>query len=83
MTELRTGICPQCGKFHSALEDCRDYVLAPDPYATRPPEVDIAFEKLSDAGKLIKIRYHLGLPGGYPIPAPWVQWLMTKILGLR
>jgi hypothetical protein len=29
MTDLRTGICPQCGKAHNELEDCRDYVLAP------------------------------------------------------
>jgi hypothetical protein len=31
MNELRTGICPRCGKFHGDLDDCRDYVLASDP----------------------------------------------------
>jgi hypothetical protein len=31
MGDLRSSICPDCGKAHSALEDCRDYVLAPTP----------------------------------------------------
>lgn len=31
MGDLRTGICPECGKAHGSLDDCRDYVLAPSP----------------------------------------------------
>jgi hypothetical protein len=37
MTELRTGICPRCGKFHGDLDDCRDYVLAVDPVGRIDP----------------------------------------------
>lgn len=33
MGDLRSGICPDCGKAHGTLDDCRDYVLAPDPAA--------------------------------------------------
>jgi hypothetical protein len=33
-----------------------------------------AFEKLSDESKLQKIRQHIG--DGWPVPAPWVQWLL-------
>jgi hypothetical protein len=37
-----------------------------------------AFENLSREGKINKIREHLQQPGGYPVPAPWVKWLLSE-----
>lgn len=31
MGDLRNATCPKCGKIHSSLESCDDYVLAPTP----------------------------------------------------
>lgn len=39
-----------------------------------------AFENLSREGKTNKIREHLALSEktGYPVPAPWVKWLLEE-----
>lgn len=37
MGDLRNTTCPECGKTHSEIEDCRDYVLAPEPHRMRTP----------------------------------------------
>lgn len=44
---------------------------------TRPREADIAFEKLSTAGRLRKLQYHLD-NGNWPVPASWVRWLLSQ-----
>jgi len=38
-----------------------------------------AFEHLSREGKFNKIREHLESPLGYPVPAPWVEWLLGEL----
>jgi hypothetical protein len=45
---------------------------------SKPPEADIAFDKLDESGKLVKIRHHIAWSKkmGYPVPAPWVGWLL-------
>lgn len=40
MTELRSNVCPKCGKAHSELESCLDYILARD--ARDPVEQETA-----------------------------------------
>lgn len=37
-----------------------------------------AFEYLGREGKLNKIREHLQEPGGFPVPAAWVTWLLGE-----
>lgn len=38
-----------------------------------------AFNLLSNEGKLNKIREHLQLQSGVPVPAPWVEWLIRQL----
>ena len=46
--------------------------------------MSLAFEHLSREGKLNKIREQLQLSSvsGYPIPAPWVVWLLEEYTAL-
>ena len=40
---------------------------------------DTAFDKLSTEDRIAKIEHHLAHPQGYPVPAPWVRWLLDTV----
>lgn len=33
----------------------------------------------SDTARMVKLREHLAHPLGGPVPAPWVEWLLSRL----
>ena len=44
--------------------------------ANRDPRVDVAWNKLDDAGKWVKLRHHVAHSNR--IPHSWARWLLSK-----
>lgn len=71
------AVCHRCLKDlkHDVPDDAQ-HITCVECNTLRPREADIAFHKLDDAGKMIKLQHHLS--GQWPVPADWVRWLMEK-----